>query len=235
MKLPKAIVTFFILLCFVTVHTQTVDEIIDKYIKAIGGKEAWKKINTIKQQAIIDANGTEINLELITADQKGSRQTISFAGMQGYTIYTPTAGYNFYPWQGQMKPEAITSDELKQNEDNIDVEGPLIDYKEKGHTVEYVGMDEFEGTDCYKIKLTEKSGKTVTYYIDPSNYFIIHSVTITKANGQESESKTDYSNYQKLPEGIWIPLNIGGGNTVKIKKTEINIPIDEAVFKPSTN
>jgi hypothetical protein len=60
-------------------------------------------------------------------------------------------------------------------------------------------------------------------------------VTITKANGQESESKTDYSNYQKLPEGIWMPMNISGGNTIKIKKTEINVPVDESVFKPSTN
>ena len=235
MKLPKAILTFFVLLCFAKAYSQSVDDIINKHIQAIGGKEAWKKVNTIKQEAIIDANGTEINLELVTAYQKGSRQTISFAGMQGYTIYTPTSGYNFYPWQGQLKPEAITPDELKENEDNLDTQGPLIDYKEKGHTAEYVGMDEFEGTNCYKIKLTEKSGKIITYYIDPSNYFIIHSVTITKANGKESESKIDYSNYQKLPEGIWIPLNIGGGNTLKIKKTEINVPIDETVFKPSTN
>jgi len=235
MKLPKAILTLFILSCFAKAYSQTVDDIINKHIQAIGGKEAWKKVNTIKQEAIIDANGTEINLELVTAYQKGSRQTISFAGMQGYTIYTPTSGYNFYPWQGQLKPEAITPEELKENEDNMDIQGPLIDYKEKGHTAEYVGMDEFEGTNCYKVKLTEKSGKIITYYIDPSNYFIIHSVTITKANGKESESKIDYSNYQKLPEGIWIPLNIGGGNTLKIKKTEINVPIDETVFKPSTN
>jgi len=235
MKLPKAILTFFILLLFSKAYSQTADEIVDKYIKAIGGKDAWKKVNTIKQQAILDVNGTEINMEFITAHEKGAKQTISFSGMSGYSIYTPTAGYNFYPWQGHLKPEAITPEELKENEDNMDAQGPLIDYKEKGHTVEYVGVDDFEGTDCYKVKLTEKSGKIITYYIDPSNYFIIHSVTITKANGQENESKTDYSNYQKLPEGIWIPLNISGGNTVKIKKTEINVPVDEAVFKPSTN
>jgi hypothetical protein len=235
MKLPKAILTFFILLLFSKAFTQTADEIVDKYIKAIGGKDAWKKVNTIKQEAIIDINGTEISVESITAHEKGSKQTIFFSGMSGYTIYTPTAGYNFYPWQGHIKPEAITPEELKENEDNMDAQGPLIDYKEKGHTIEYVGMDDFEGTDCYKIKLTEKSGKIITNYIDPSNYFIIHSVTITKANGQENESKTDYSNYQKLPEGIWIPMNIGGGNTVKIKKTEINVPVDEAVFKPSMN
>jgi len=235
MKLPKAILTILVLLCFAKAYTQTADEVIEKHIKAIGGKEAWEKINTIRQEAVLDANGTEINIELVTAHEKGSRQTISFAGMSGYTIFTPSAGYNFYPWQGHLKPEAITPEEVKENEDNMDAQGPLIDYKKKGHTAEYVGMDEFEGTDCYKIKLSEKSGKIITFYIDPSNYFIIHSVTITKANGQESESKIDYSNYQKLPEGIWLPMNIRQGNTVKIKKTEINISVDESVFKPATN
>jgi hypothetical protein len=235
MKLPKAILTLFILLLFSKAYTQTADEIVDNYIKAIGGKDAWKKINTVKQDAILDVNGTEINMQFITDHEKGSKQTIFFSGMSGYTIYTPSAGYKFYPWQGHVKPEAITPEALKENEDNFDAQGPLIDYKEKGHTVEYVGMDDFEGTDCYKIKLTEKSGKIITYYIDPSNYFVIHSVTITKANGQENESKADFSNYQKLPEGIWIPMNISQGNTVKIKKTEINVPVDESVFKPSSN
>src|SRR5439155_25744188 len=131
--------------------------------------------------------------------------------------------------------DANTYMKLKKNKENMNAKRPLNNYKEKGHTIEYLGMDDFEGTDCYKIKLTEKSGKIITYYIDPSNYFIIHSVTITKANGQENESKTDYSNYQKLPEGIWLPMNIGGGNTVKIKKVEINVPVDDSVFKPSTN
>ena len=235
MKLLKAILTLLILLLFSKAYTQTADEIVDKYIKAIGGKDAWEKVNTIKQQAILDVNGTEINLELITVHEKGSRQTIFFSGMSGYTIYTPTAGYNFYPWNGHIKPEAITPEDLKENEDNMDAQGPLIDYKAKGHAVEYVGMDDFEGTDCYKLKLTEKSGKIITFYIDPSNYFVIHAVTITKANGQENESRIDFSNYQKLPEGIWLPMNIIQGNTVKIKKTEINVPVDESVFKPSTN
>ena len=216
-------------------YAQTADEIIEKHVKAIGGADMWKKVKTIRQEAIIDFNGTEVKVESITAHQKGSKQTISFGGLSGYTIYTPSAGYNFYPWNGHIKPEAITPEDLKENEDNLDAQGPLVDYKEKGHTAEYVGMDDFEGTDCYKIKLTEKSGKIITFYIDPSNYFIIHSVTITKANGQEIESRTDFSNYQKLPEGIWLPMNISGGNTVKIKKTEINIPVDEAIFHPSTN
>ncbi|MGZ3848411.1 MAG: hypothetical protein ACXVBR_17910 [Flavisolibacter sp.] len=110
----------------------------------------------------------------------------------------------------------------------------MLDYREKGHQAEYLGKDDFEGTECFKLKLTEKSGKVITYYIDPSNYLIIHTITLTRANGQEVESKTDLSNYQKLPEGIWVAMNISnGGNPLKIKKVTVNPAVDENLFKPA--
>lgn len=236
MKSLKLALIIFILISATKTNAQSADEIIDKHLNAIGGKDAWKKVASIKEEALVNVNGTEINIVFFVLQNKGFRQTISFAGMQGYTIYTPTGGWNFYPWQGHQKPEAITPEKIKENEDNVDAQGPLIDYKEKGHTVEYLGTDDFEGTECYKIKLTEKGGKIITYYIDPSNYFIIHDVTLTKANGQESQSMSDYSNYQKVPEGLWIAMNVGNpGNVLKIKKVEINPAIDESLFKPSTN
>jgi hypothetical protein len=225
-----------LLLCFTKAEAQTADEIIDKYIQAIGGKDAWSRIHTIKQHAILNANGTDISFDLIAEKDKGYKQTISFTGLSGYSIYTPTNGWNYYPWQGHQKAEAMTEEDLREAQDALDLQGPLIEYKTKGHSVEYLGKDDFEGTECYKIKLNQKSGKVVTYYIDPSNYFLIHSVTISKANGQENESKTDYSNYKKFPEGIWMPMNVGTpGNVIKIVKSEINVPIEENTFKPSTN
>ncbi len=230
MKLSKLIVTLAILSFFTKSEAQNVDQIIDNHIKAIGGNEAWKSITSIRVEYFFD-DGSNTERDMIVVQGKGLKLTTYVGGMTGYTIYTPTVGYYFYPWGRQQKPETITPDELKVNEDNLDIQGPLLDYKEKGHVAEYIGMDEFEGTDCYKIKLTERSGKIITYFIDPSNYFIIHSVAITKSNGRESEDESDFSNYKKLPEGIWVPMNLG--RVVKVKKVEINIPVDEKIFKPS--
>ncbi len=228
MKLPKLLLTFSILSA-ITAQGQTADEIIANHIKAIGGTEAWRNIKTIKIEGVVDNNGTEIPIERYVSQDKGYKTVMYRGGMSGYTIYTATEGYSFYPWGRQQKPEAITPEEVKENEDVLDIQGPLIDYKTKGHKAEFVGMDEFEGTDCYKIVLTQKSGKIITYYIDPSNYFIIHTIELYRANGQESTDETDFSNYKKLPEGIWMAMNIGTG--VKIKKVQINMPIDDAVFK----
>jgi hypothetical protein len=232
MKFPNLLLTFSILFAF-TAQGQTAEEIVANHIKAIGGMDAWKSITSIKIELVNDDNGTETQVERYVVQGKGFKRVASLGGMSGYTIYTPTEGYSFYPWGRQQKPEAITPEDLKENEDVMDIPGPLIDYKAKGHSIAYVGMDEYEGTDCYKIVLTEKSGKIITYYIDPSNYFIIHRVELYHANGQESEDETDFSNYRKLPEGIWMAMNIG--NDLKIKKVYINVPIDDAMFKIADN
>jgi hypothetical protein len=234
MKSLQPLCVFFFLLFFISAEAQSADDIISKHIQAIGGKDAWKKVTTLKQEGTVDVNGTKVDFAVAALNNKGYRQTVSFAGMSGYTIYTDSAGWNFYPWQGQMKPEAITAEDVKEAQDNLDVQGPLLDYKDKGHTVEYLGTDDFEGTDCYKLKLTEKSGKVITYYIDPSNYFIIHTVTLRKANGQETEAKLDFSNYRQMPEGIWLPMNINDGSSpLKIKKVEVNALVDNSLFKPA--
>lgn len=231
MKLGKGLLTLFIFFSC-RLFAQTTDEIIDKHIKAIGGIDTWKKVQTVKLSGIMDINGTEVSIDHTIEHNKGAKQTMSFAGLQGYVIITPTKGWKFFPWQGHMKPEALTDEDVKEAQDNMDIHSPLVDYKAKGHKAEYVGTDEYEGTECYKIKLTEKSGKVITYYIDPSNHFIIHAVVISKANGMENENKISYSNYQKMPEGIWMPMKV---DNLKFKKVQVNVPVEENTFQATTN
>jgi hypothetical protein len=213
---------------------QTAEEIVTKYVEAIGGAAAWKKVNSLYYEGKITVQGAEVNVTLTALNGKGVRQNISFGGMTGYQIVTPTAGWNFMPFQGQAAPEAMTADQLKESADDLDVQGKLVDYKSKGHTVEYLGKDDVEGTECFKLKITSKAGNVETVFIDPKSYYVIRSVVKRTANGQESDVPTDLSNYKKLPEGIVVPFSIKltEGELV-ISKAEVNKQIDESTFKPS--
>ncbi|MDP4231369.1 MAG: hypothetical protein Q8916_13300, partial [Bacteroidota bacterium] len=176
----------------------------------------------------------EIGVTITAVENKGSRQDITLGGMTGYKIITPTEGWSYAPYGGQQKPEAMTPEDVKEAQDQLDIQGELIDYKEKGHTVEYVGKEDIEGTECYKLKVTLKGGLVKTMFIDPSSYYKIREVQKHVANGKESEETVDYSNFQKLPEGIIVPMSIGaGGGSVTVKKCEINPKIDDSVFKAS--
>lgn len=213
---------------------QTADEIVNKHIEAMGGKEAWSKVNSMVTTGTLQMQGAEITVVSTILNGKGSRQDISAMGMNGYNIVTPTAGWNFMPFQGQKAAEPITADDLKEAQEGLDVQGTLLDYKTKGHTIEYLGKDDVDGTEAYKLKETLKSGKVQTIYIDPKTYFIIREVSKQKANGKEMDVTTNLSNYQKTPEGIMVPMSIGlpFGELI-ITKVEVNKPIDESVFKPS--
>jgi len=213
---------------------QTAEEIVTKHIEAIGGAAAWKKVNSLYYEGKITVQGTEVNVTLTALNGKGARQNISVMGMTGYQIVTPTAGWNFMPFQGQTTAEAMTADQLKESADDLDVQGKLIDYKSKGNTVEYLGKDDVEGTECFKLKITTKAGNVETAFIDPKSYYVVRSVVKKTANGQQSDVQTDLSNYQKLPEGIVVPFSIklSEGELV-ISKAEVNKQVDESTFKPS--
>jgi hypothetical protein len=224
-------------LSLTSVKAQTADEIISKHIAAIGGLENWKKVNSVVQTGSMTVQGMSIDLTMTVVSGKGSRQDIVAMGMSNYTIVTPTEGWRFFPIQQQTAPEAMTADDVKESQDQLDPSGSLVDYKSKGHTVEFLGKEDVDGTECLKIKLTQKGGKVETYFIDPATYYIVKSLSTLKANGQEAEVFTTYSNYQKLPEGIVmamsmsIPLGPGFNVDLTIAKVEINKAIDESIFK----
>jgi outer membrane lipoprotein-sorting protein len=221
------------------VKAQTADEIVNKHIEAIGGAANWKKVNSMVQSGTMSIQGADITVVRTVVHTKGSRQDISLMGMNGYMIVTPTAGWNFLPFQGQTAPEPMTAEDLKQSQDDLDAQGSLIDYKAKGHSVELIGSEDVDGTDCFKLKISLKSGRSETMFIEKKGYTMIKSVTSRSANGQEMELTTTYSNYQKLPEGIVVPMSInvplgpGVNADFMIAKIEVNKTIEDAVFKPA--
>lgn len=216
---------------FVVAKAQTVDEILDKHIAAIGGKEKWLNVKTIVMDGGLKVQGADVTVKMTAVHNKGARQDISVAGMSGYELYTPTEGWGFMPFQGQTKPEAKTADEVKRNLDELDLQGSFIDYKAKGHTIEYLGKEDVEGTECFKLKVNRKNGGEQTCYFDPTSYMLVRTITKTQAAGQEMEITTDYSDYRDV-DGLKLPFNLAQqfGNIV-FTDIKINTPVDDAVFQ----
>jgi hypothetical protein len=239
MKNTRSFILATAMLCtgFLSANAQTADEVVEKHVNAVGGLDNWKKINSIIMTGIVSQGGTELPVTVTTLNGKGYRMEFSMNGIVNYQILTPTNGWAYFPAFGQPKPDATPPEEVKEQQDQLDVTmDPLIDYKTKGNTVTYLGKDQAEGTECHKIKVTHKNGKEETMFIDCTNYYCIRTVEKTKANGKEEESITTMGNFQKLPEGVVFPMSIeSGGAPITLKTVEINKSIDESIFKPSEN
>jgi hypothetical protein len=229
--MKRILLSLLVLASAFTVKAQTADEVIAKHITAIGGAENWKKVNSMKMEGILQVQGAEVNVVVTILHGKGMRQDISVMGMTGYEIVTPTEGWDFMPFQGQTEPEAKTAEELTEAQDNLDAQGELIDYAAKGHKVELIGKEDVEGTECFKLKVTKKGGSVSTLFFDPKTFYIVQSKSTQKANGQEMEVVTSFSNYEKMPEGIVVAksmtLPFGEMNMTKIT---VNGPVEESFF-----
>lgn len=230
--MKKIVVTALFSMFALGVFSQNLDEIVKKHVDAIGGLENWKKLIGLKMECMIKANGAEIKVVVSQIDKKAMRQDISVMGMNGYQITTNTEGWNFMPFQGQTKPEAMTADDVKNSQDDLNIKDEFITYKELGKKIELIGSDDMDGTECFKIKMTDKDGQETTYFIDKTDYYTIKSVSKIKADGKEMENVSTFGNYKKTPEGIVFAMNITSGfGPMEIIKLEVNPKLDDAIFK----
>lgn len=227
------------------VQGQTVDEIINKYIDARGGRDKLNAIQSIYMEGSRQMMGNEVAVKVTKVQGKLFRNDFEFGGTSGYTIVTPAEGWSYIPMRSQ-KVEPIPAERLKTMQADLDIPGPLVDYAAKGNKAELAGKEDVDGNEAYKIKLTLAAGKEITYYIDTKTNLLIQTKQMSagigargNANGgQEKEVVTNYSDY-KAVDGIMFAHTMstaGSGPAVgsmTFDKIELNPKIEDSQFKPS--
>ncbi len=233
-QIKKACLALLLLASAHAVNAQTVDEVIDKFITASGGKEKLMALNSLKMEgSLLTTQGAEVGILITVLNGKGSRTDISIPGMaEGYRIMTPTKGWNFLPFQGMTAPQEADEDQVKMQQSQLDLQTPFLNYAAKGHKVELLGKEKVDGADCYKITITYKNGKAATLFIDATTYYRVKSIINVKINGKDTEVVNTYSDFKKTPEGYLFPYSqTNATGTINYTTIEINKPVDENIFK----
>jgi outer membrane lipoprotein-sorting protein len=215
---------------------QTVDELIKKNLDAKGGLQKVKAIKSVKITAKIIQQGLEIPLVIQQKRPRFVRVDVTFQGKSQTTAYDGESGWKTNPFQGSPDPEKIAGDDLKEAEEQADMDGPLVDYKEKGHKVELVGKEDMEGTPVYNLKLTLKNGDVRNICLDAENYLELKVNLKRKTPGGEIEVDQYVGNYKPVNGVLFafsIETKIKGqtANQITIEKVEIDVPIDDSAFK----
>jgi outer membrane lipoprotein-sorting protein len=217
---------------------QTVDEIIAKNVQARGGAEKLKSVKSIKSTATMSMGpGMEAPGILIQKRPTLARLEFTVQGLTAVQAYDGKNGWQIMPFMGKKDPELMSADEAKEIEENADLDGPLVDYKSKGHQVELQGKEKIEGTDAYKLKVTLKNGDVQTIYIDADSFLDIKEVTQRTVRGTEQEIESAIGDY-KAVNGIMFPFAVESGikgtdqkQKLTITKVELNVPTDDSIFK----
>ncbi|HLF82620.1 MAG TPA: hypothetical protein VI837_00435 [Blastocatellia bacterium] len=234
----RALTSIFCLtfLFSVQASAQTIDELIKKSLDAQGGIEKLKAVRSIKITGKIIQQGIEIPITIQQKRPAMVRVDVTFQGKTQTAAYDGESGWKTNPFQGSPDPEKIAGDELKELQEQSDMDGPLVDYKAKGHTVELIGKEDMEGTPVYKLKLTLKNGDVRNIYLDAENSLGLKVNLKRKTPGGEIEADQYVGNYKQvngLMMAFSIETKISGqtANQIVFDKVEMGIPIDDSVFK----
>lgn len=213
-------------------QAQTVDEIVDNYLNALGGKEKMMALKTVKMEGSMSTQGTDLTITSTKSHLVGVRLDIDVMGTSNYQVANMTKGSTFWPARGNDAPEEMEPEQYKSYVNQMDVQGALCNYKEKGTTVELIGKEKVEGDEAYNLKITYKNGLVVNYFIDSKSYRLVKSLSKVNVQGQEMEVSTSYSNYKQNTDGYWFPYSVTQmQGTIVYDKISTNIPVDESIFK----
>ncbi len=220
------------------VNAQTVDEIVQKHIDALGGRDKLKAVNSIKMTIKGRAQGFEFPVEMLSKKNGSMKTVTTIQNMKMIQAYDANGKTGWYinPMMGDKKPQKMNEDQVLQlQEQGGKMESDLLDYKEKGFTAEYLGKEDMDGEEVYLIRLTKKNGNITYYYIDVLSNLILKEKTKAKMKDKEFEAETYYSNYQTV-DGITAAAsieNMSGGVLafqITVEKIEYNLQLDDKEF-----
>ena len=207
---------------------QTVDDIAKLNMDAMGGAEKIASLKTLKMEGTLNTQGVDVSITSTTAHLKGIRVDIEVMGTSNYQVANTTEGWVYMPVMGMSTAQKMDDDQFKAAQNQMDLQGFFLNYKEKGTIIELAGKD----VDAYKLNITYKNGIKKTVFIDVKTNRIIKSLGKTKINGEDTETETTMSDYKQNADGYWFPYSVSTiqGTTI-YDKISTNVTVDEGVFK----
>ncbi len=218
-------------------HAETVDEILAKHYEAMGGLAKLKALNTMRLTGTMGI-GPGMEAPLVMEKKRPDKQRFEFQvqGMTGIQAFDGEKGWSVMPFMGKKDPEALSDEDNKNQKDDADFDGSLVDWKEKGNTLELAGKEPVEGADAYKIKVTKKNGNIETMYLDAETYLLVKTEGKVKRRGTEIEGESLFSDYKDV-DGYMMPYSVEQGakgmdrrQKMTFTKIELNVALDDSRF-----
>ncbi|HEX4826184.1 MAG TPA: hypothetical protein VFV19_17930 [Candidatus Polarisedimenticolaceae bacterium] len=220
----------------------TVDTIVAGYVASRGGLAKIRSIQTLRQQGHATA-GPGRNAVVMRELKRPGKTRFEFT-LQGITAVFAsdgTRGWQVSPFQGDVDAHALPPEAVAEAVEQADIEGPLVDWKAKGHKVELAATEPVDGRPAYKLKVTLKSGDIRYDYIDTKTSRLVRTDSTRQLRGSPVAIVTTFGDF-KMTGGALFPGHVevaaeGRPNhlVLDVDKVEINPPIADSRFTvPST-
>jgi hypothetical protein len=216
--------------------TPTVDELLDKYVKALGGKEALEKPTSRVGKGSMELEGMGLGgpVEMYA---KAPNKSALYIDLQGVgkivNVYDGAKGYALSP-EGLNE---LSGSALAQAQRNADFYEPL-NLKKHFAKMEVTGKEKVEAADAYVVVATPATGDPEKLYFAVDSGLLVRIDTDNDTPQGKMSFATYVSDYKEV-DGIKIAhtlRQVSSAFTAVIKMSEVkhNITIEDAKFaKPS--
>jgi outer membrane lipoprotein-sorting protein len=238
--LPKALVlsiTALVLAVPATSQEPTLDEVLDSYYEAIGGLEAWADVSSARfDGTLILPGGLEGELTMLVKRPRKLRTEFTLQGMTTVQAADGDTAWQVVPSMGKPDPEVMGDDQAKLTKEQADFDGPLVNWKEDGNTVQYEGIVEVEGARTHKLEVTLANGELRYYYLDAEHFLPLKLEVRTTIQDQLQEIDVIYGDYKEV-DGVMLahsieqkPKGQTEGQVIIVESAQMNIELADEVF-----
>ncbi len=243
----RIFVAVLILTCGRIASAQTADEVIEKYLTALGGRAALAKLTSRSTTGTMTlttpAGDVSGPIETLNQQPNKSRTLIKMdltsLGAGPMTIDQRFDGTSAYVLDSLRGNRDITGNQLENMKNSV-FPNPFLNYKERGMTVELAGKEKVGEREAYVLIVKPKSGSVARQFVDAESYLPVKLVVkIDIPEIGQVEQTSEFSDYRDV-DGIKIPFTVKATSavqsfTISVTKVEHNVKIDEALFsKPAT-
>ena len=217
---------------------ETLEEVVAKNLRARGGLEKLLAVRTARMTGRITFGpGMQAPFTLERKRPRLMRTEFTLDGKLCVQAFDGQVAWTQMPFMGQTTPEPVADGDRGQIEEQADFDGPLVDWKAKGHTLELLGKQTLEGSPAWRLKLTTKSGSVRHVLLDATSFLELRVLDTRSFQGEELEFESSLSDYRDV-DGIQVPFLVESGpkgakerQSISFDKVEFGVAIDDARFR----
>ena len=166
------------------------------------------------------------------------RLEFSFQGATSVFAHDGNSGWQVAPLQGQFEPQAVAPEmDAAAGDDQRDIEGPLVDWKKKGHRVTLEGREAVNGKEAFKLK-TEMRGGGIRYdYVDVASRHVVRTEVTRIVQGRPTVLESLFSDF-RTTGGLVFPHAIETRVKdrpqvlrIAVERIELDPPLADARFR----
>ena len=215
------------------VYSQSLEEIVKKYSEA-NKQDKVAALSTIKITAKMSVQGMEIPMEIWMKNPDKVKTVSSINGTQIVSVFDGVKGYQINPMGGSTAPVEMTPDQVRQTRSSNVFQNSMSNYLKNGQ-LSLEGEEKVNEKPAFKIKVKPDEVNIMYMFIDKESNLVVKTSYTVNQGGNQITVDSYPTNYTET-DGVLLPMKTTTSTSgmeiiITYDKVEVNIPMDDSIFK----